>query len=51
MTIPYKWLAFFTVSIGAFIAPLDVSIVSVSLPNIGRAFGAEPSVVLWVTVV
>ncbi len=50
-TIPYKWLALFTVSVGSFVATLDASIVTISFPSLTKAFAVETSVVLWVTVV
>jgi len=48
--IPYKWLALFTVSIGAFVTTLDASIVNISFPSLTKIFAVEPSVILWVTV-
>jgi len=50
-SIPYKWLALFTVSVGSFVATLDASIVTISFPSLTKAFAVETSVVLWVTVV
>ncbi len=49
-SIPYRWLALFTVSIGSFVATLDASIVNISFPSLTRAFAVGPSVVLWVSV-
>jgi EmrB/QacA subfamily drug resistance transporter len=43
------WFVVATVSIGAFMGQLDASIVSIALPHIGSAFGAGPSVVVWVS--
>ena len=48
--ITYKWLALLTVSIGTFMATLDVSIVNISLPRLTEVFETEPSVILWVPV-
>ncbi len=48
--ITYKWLALLTVSIGTFMATLDLSIVNISFPRLTNVFETEPSVVLWVTV-
>ena len=50
-SIPYKWVALFTVSVGSFVATLDASIVTISFPSLTKAFAVETSVVLWVTVV
>jgi len=50
-SIPYKWLALFTVSVGSFVATLDASIVTISFPSLTKTFAVETSVVLWVTVV
>jgi EmrB/QacA subfamily drug resistance transporter len=51
VSMPYKWLALFTVSISAFLSSLDISIVNISFPILTKTFAVEPSVVLWVTVV
>jgi EmrB/QacA subfamily drug resistance transporter len=50
-SIPYKWLALFTVAVGSFSSTLDASIVTISFPRLTKAFAVETSAVLWVTVV
>jgi len=43
-----KWGALISVAFGAFMAPLDSSIVNTVLPIIAREFGADVLVIEWV---
>jgi EmrB/QacA subfamily drug resistance transporter len=45
-----RWWILSTVSIGTFMATLDGSIVNISLPSIGTAFGIDLATVEWVVV-
>src|SRR5215204_4780633 len=42
------WPAVVAVGIGVFMASLDMTIVAITLPSIGREFGAAPDVAQWV---
>ncbi len=44
----YKWLVLLLTSIGAFMAPLDGSIVSVSLPSITMGLNMNYAMAIWV---
>ncbi len=44
----YKWKALVALVIGTFMAPLDGSIVNITLPHISEAFGAGIATVEWV---
>ena len=43
----YKWIVFFVVSVGTFMATLDSSIVNVALPTISKAFGVGKGPLQW----
>ncbi|HEY8489701.1 MAG TPA: MFS transporter [Dehalococcoidia bacterium] len=45
----YKWKALGTVSVGAFMATLDASVVNIAFPTLARVFHTTPDTVLWVT--
>ena len=49
--IAYKWLALLIVSVGTYVSTLDSSIVNVSLPILSSVFEADPSTVLWVSLI
>lgn len=49
--LPYKWQALLTVSVGAFMATLDASIVNISLPTISNYFRVDLATVSWVVMV
>ncbi len=44
----YKWAVLLITSIGAFMSPLDSTIVSVSLPSIASGLGIDYATVIWV---
>ncbi|MBM7856184.1 EmrB/QacA subfamily drug resistance transporter [Desulfohalotomaculum tongense] len=44
----YKWKALTAIAIGTFMAPLDGSIVNITLPYISSAFGTDMATVEWV---
>lgn len=46
-----KWLAFFIVAIGMFIATLDAGVVGVSIPKLVIAFHTNASTILWVNLI
>jgi EmrB/QacA subfamily drug resistance transporter len=46
--VPRKWMCFFCVAIGTFIAYLDSSIVNIALPSLSRYFEADLSVIEWI---
>src|ERR1043165_4557465 len=45
---PRKWICFFCVAIGTFIAYLDSSIVNITLPTLSRYFQADLSTIEWI---
>ncbi len=50
MIVEQRWRILSAVSVGTFMATLDGSIVNISLPSIGRAFGIDLVAVQWVVV-
>jgi EmrB/QacA subfamily drug resistance transporter len=44
----YKWIIFFTVSIGTYMAALDSSIVNISMPTITKHFHSDVSTTNWI---
>jgi MFS family permease len=42
------WPAVVAVGIGVFMASLDMTIIAITLPSIGREFGAQPDVAQWI---
>jgi EmrB/QacA subfamily drug resistance transporter len=44
----YKWIVLFITSIGAMMAPLDGSIVSVSLPVIANSLKMDYAIIIWI---
>lgn len=46
----YKWWVLVTVSIGSFMALLDISLLMVSLPSLARVFETDSSVIGWVNI-
>jgi EmrB/QacA subfamily drug resistance transporter len=47
----YKWLVLLTVSVGSFVASLDISVLTVCLPALAAAFKTDSAVIGWVNVV
>jgi EmrB/QacA subfamily drug resistance transporter len=47
----YKWLVLLAVSVGSFVATLDISVLTVCLPALAAAFKTDSSVIGWVSVV
>jgi EmrB/QacA subfamily drug resistance transporter len=48
MKLPYKWLAALVVCLGMIMAILDTTIVSVTLPQIQKAFSTDFGTITWV---
>ena len=46
----YKWLVLVTVGLGILTSTVDGSITNIALPELGRVFGVDPSIILWVSV-
>ena len=46
----YKWLVLFAIGLGFLMNTVDVSITNIALPELGKVFGVDPSVILWVSV-
>lgn len=46
----YKWLVLVTVGLGILTSTVDGSITNIALPELGKVFGVDPSVILWVSV-
>jgi len=46
----YPWLVVGTVCVGAFMAALDASIVTIALPSIGHTFNADVNLTSWVSI-
>ncbi len=46
----YKWLVLVTVGLGILTSTVDGSITNIALPELGRVFNVDPSVILWVSV-
>src|ERR1700738_359030 len=46
--VPYKWLAAIAFVAGLFMDLMDVTIVNVALPTLGRDFGASTATLEWV---
>ena len=44
----YKWTALFITTLGAFMAPLDGSIVAVAIPSIASSIGMSLEIVVWI---
>ena len=47
----YKWLVLLAVSVGSFVATLDISVLTVCLPALAAAFKTDSAVIGWVNVV
>ncbi len=47
----YKWLVLITVGVSILTSSFDVAITNIALPELGREFGVDPSVILWVSVI
>ena len=47
----YKWLVLLTVGVSILTSAFDVAITNIALPELGREFGVDPSVILWVSVI
>ncbi len=47
----YKWLVLLTVSVGSFVATLDISVLTVCLPALASVFKTDSAVIGWVNVV
>ncbi len=45
----YKWLVLVTVGLGILTSTVDGSITNIALPELGKVFGVDPSIILWVT--
>ncbi len=45
----YKWLVLVTVGLGILTSTVDGSITNIALPELGKVFGVDPSVILWVS--
>lgn len=48
LKVPYKWLVAVAFMAGLFMDLMDVTIVNVALPTLGRDFGATPEALEWV---
>ena len=47
----YKWLVLLTLSVGSFVATLDISVLTVCLPALAATFKTDSAVIGWVNVV